>query len=198
MLAVERPYGALARATGPLYVYSRRFTRSASGPVVLSDVRGQGLQTSERDESTEETVPWTREQVAALRVRSLPRSPWQVLAWQTVVGLLCAAVGWAIGQRWQVPVSVLAGAAVVILPGAVAARGISRRRVSDAGSALLAVMVWEALKIGMAIIMLLGFVRFLPDLSWLGLLVGMIACQKVVWMALLPQRRRDNTAGTRD
>lgn len=170
---------------------------SAEPTAALNDASGAALQRSDSDESFDEIVPWTREQVAALRVRSLPVSPWAVLAMQAIAGLFCAAVGWLISARWQVPASALGGAAVVVLPGALTARGMSRPRPTDAGAALLSVVVWEALKIGSAVVLLLGFVRFLPALSWPALLITMIVCQKVYWVALLPRRCLDNTARKR-
>ncbi len=180
-----------------VFVYSRRFMNSAEPLAALDDAKSPSLRRSDNEEPADEVVRWTPEQVAALRVRSLPVSPWAVLAMQGIAGLVCVAVGWLFSTRWQVPASALGGAVVVVLPGVLTARGMSRRRPADAGGALLSVMVWEALKIGSAVVLLLGIARFLPALSWPALLITMIVCQKVYWVALLPRRRLDNTARKR-
>ena len=46
-------------------------------------------------------------------------------------------------------------------------------------------MFWEMVKIGVAVAMLLAAPRVVPDLSWPALLVAMIVCMKVNWLALL-------------
>lgn len=46
-------------------------------------------------------------------------------------------------------------------------------------------MFWEMLKIGVAIAMLLIAARVVPNLSWPALLVTMVVCMKVNWLALL-------------
>lgn len=56
-------------------------------------------------------------------------------------------------------------------------------------------MFWEMLKIGVAIAMLVIAVRVVPNLSWPALLVTMVVCIKVNWVALLWRgRRSDNEA----
>ena len=56
-------------------------------------------------------------------------------------------------------------------------------------------MFWEMLKIGVAIAMLAIAVRVVPNLSWPALLVTMVVCIKVNWVALLWRgRRSDNKA----
>jgi len=53
-------------------------------------------------------------------------------------------------------------------------------------------MFWEMLKIGVAIAMLLIAARVVPNLSWPALLVTMVVCIKVNWVALLWSGRRSD------
>ena len=56
-------------------------------------------------------------------------------------------------------------------------------------------MFWEMLKIGVAIAMLAIAVRAVPNLSWPALLVTMVVCIKINWVALLWRApRSDNKA----
>jgi len=50
-------------------------------------------------------------------------------------------------------------------------------------------MFWEMVKIGVAVAMLLAAPRVVPDLSWPALLVAMIVCMKMNWLALLWRRK---------
>lgn len=46
-------------------------------------------------------------------------------------------------------------------------------------------LFWEMLKIAAAIAMLVIAAKVVPDLSWPALLVTMVVCIKVNWVALL-------------
>ena len=46
-------------------------------------------------------------------------------------------------------------------------------------------LLWEMLKIGAAIAMLVIAAKVVPDLNWPVLLVTMVVCMKVNWFALL-------------
>jgi ATP synthase protein I len=50
-------------------------------------------------------------------------------------------------------------------------------------------MFWEMVKIAVAVAMLAAAPRVVPDLSWPAMLVAMIVCMKVNWVALFWQRR---------
>ena len=56
-------------------------------------------------------------------------------------------------------------------------------------AAAMGFMFWEMLKLALAVAMLLAAVRVVPDLSWPALLVALIVCVKVNWLALLWRRR---------
>jgi ATP synthase protein I len=112
-----------------------------------------------------------------------------VVAVQVVTGALCAALTWGITQRSGPAWSALYGAAATVLPNALLARGMTRRSSSDPGAAVFGFMFWEMVKIAVAVAMLVAAPRVVPDLSWPALLVAMIVCVKVNWLALLWQRR---------
>ncbi len=130
----------------------------------------------------------SREEAQVLRA-SIPQvSPWRVVMVQAVAGLVCGAVAWFLTQRSGAVWSALYGAAAVVVPGALLARGMTR----GAGSAVAAAagfLFWEMLKIGVAIAMLVIAATVVPGLSWPTLLLTMVVCIKVNWVALLWRAR---------
>lgn len=130
----------------------------------------------------------TRDEAQALRTRLASVSPWRVIAVQALAGALCAALAWGVTRRIEVGWSALYGAAAVVFPSALLARGMSRGN-SNAVSAAAGFLVWEMVKIGAAVAMLLLALRIVPQLSWPALLVAMLVCVKVNWFALLWRRR---------
>lgn len=130
----------------------------------------------------------SREEAQTLRA-SIPQvSPWRVVAAQAAAGLLCGAVTWLVTQRSGAAWSALYGAAAVVVPGALLARGMTRGTSSNPGAAVFGFMFWELVKIGVAVGMLLAAPRVVPGLSWPALLVAMVVCVKVNWWALLWRR----------
>ena len=135
--------------------------------------------------------PWSRQEAEAWRKSNPSASPWRVVAAQAVVAFLCAAVAWALTQRGETAWSALYGGAAVVLPSALLARGMTRR-MRNPMAAAAGFMFWEMLKIGVAIAMLVIAVRVVPNLSWPALLVTMVVCIKVNWVALLWRGRRSD------
>jgi ATP synthase protein I len=156
---------------------------------------------TDREDGAEPEVfkPWSREEAEAWREKNPPVSPWRVVAAQAVAGLLCCAVVWAITRRGEAAWSALYGAAAVVVPGALLARGMTRdlRNVPGAaGVAMFRFMFWEMVKIGVAVAMLVAAPRVVQGLSWPALLAAMIVCMKMNWLGLLWRRRpvvTDNT-----
>ena len=135
---------------------------------------------------------WTREEARAWSKNNPPLSPWRVVAVQAVAGLVCCAAVWAFTQRSGAAWSALYGAAAVVIPGALLARGMSRDLSGvpgAAGQAAFRFMFWEMVKIGAAVAMLLAAPRVVPGLSWPALLVAMIVCMKMNLFALLWRRK---------
>lgn len=127
-------------------------------------------------------TPWTRQQVQALEQRQPPLSIWRVVGLQALVGAVLVGLwaGFGTQPRAQA-VSALWGAAAVVLPSAAMAWGL-RRRGAQPMAALLGFVLWELVKIGLTLAILVAAVRLQSDLSWPALLVGLIGCLKVhVW-----------------
>lgn len=127
-------------------------------------------------------TPWTAEQVQALEMREPSLSAWRVVQVQALVGGLLALAWGLLGTEPASQVrSTLWGAAAVVLPHALMAWGL-RRRAAIAAQALLQFLVWELVKVGLALATLVAAVWLVRDLSWPALLVALIACLKVhVW-----------------
>jgi ATP synthase protein I len=148
-----------------------------------------------KDEAEQDSFKtWTKEEAQAWRKNNPPLSPWRVVAVQAVAGLVCCAAVWAITQRSGAAWSALYGAAAVVVPSALLARGMTRGMRNPVAAAA-GFMFWEMLKIGVAVAMLVIAVRVVPGLSWPALLVTMVVCIKINWVALLWRgRRSDNKA----
>ena len=86
--------------------------------------------------------------------------------------------------------SALYGAGVVVVPGALMARGMTSplSSVSPIGSAV-SFMFWEGVKIGVSVLLLILAARIVQPLSWPALLAGLVVCIKVYWLALAWRRR---------
>ncbi len=138
------------------------------------------------DDEAEEPVfkQWTAEEVRALREKSPSVSPWRVIGWQVIAGLVIALGAWLIsGDKW-VAMSAGYGALMVILPAAVLARGIMSPVTSlNAVSAAMGFMLWEMVKIGLSVAMFFAAPQLIPDLSWLAMLIGVILTMMVYGVA---------------
>ncbi|MBC7727709.1 MAG: ATP synthase subunit I [Microbacteriaceae bacterium] len=133
----------------------------------------------------------SREEAAVLRAQEPPVSPWRTIAVQMVTGVLAALIGWLITGRLEVMWSLLYGAATVVVPGALMARGMTSKLTSlAAGSSAVSFMLWEFVKIGVSVAMLIVAGKIVQPLVWPALLVGMVVCMKVYWVALLWRRRK--------
>jgi len=130
--------------------------------------------------------PLTREQAQALRAADPPLSPWRVVMVQGVVGVAVAVLAAMLTGRQDVGWSALYGAATVVVPGALMARGMTSRLSSmSPGASAVSFMLWEMVKIAVSVAMLMLAPRFVQPLSWPALLVGLVLCMKVYWLALL-------------
>ena len=163
----------------------------------LGEREGRRPAWREEDQAAEDEAanrfpePLTREQAQALRAENPPVSPWWVVAAQAAVGLVAALVAWAVTGRVNVMGSALYGAAAVVVPAALMARGMTSRLSSmSPGVSAMSFMTWESVKLGVSIAMLALAPKLVPQLSWPALLVGLVACIKVYWVALLWRRPR--------
>jgi ATP synthase protein I len=134
-----------------------------------------GARTGWDDEAAD--VPFKRltpAEAAAFRAANPQVSPWRVIAAQAAIGGAVALMAWLLGGGREHAWSALYGAVTAVVPGALLARGMTSRlsSLSPAVSAV-SVMLWESVKIGATV----------------ALLVGLAACVSVYWFALLWRRQ---------
>lgn len=147
---------------------------------------------------SEDQLPYRRlsaHEAQQLRQEQPSISPWWVIAGQVAMGLVAAVAAWVLTGKQNVGWSVAYGALAVVIPAAVFARGLTGRLSShNAGTAAFGFMVWEMVKIALSIAMLVIAPRWVSDLSWPALLVGLVLTMKVYWIALAfaPKRKTKN------
>ena len=137
------------------------------------------------DSENEAFKPLGREEAQKLRDASPSISPWVVLAWQSVAGVVLACAAWALSGKQSTLWSALYGALAVVMPGALFARGLMSKVSSmNPGAAVTGFFLWEMVKVGLVLAMLFAAPRLVPDLSWPAMLMGLIVTMKVVWLVL--------------
>jgi ATP synthase protein I len=128
----------------------------------------------------------TRQEAQTLAAQQPTASPWRVLMVQGLVGIAAALL---LGLLWKdeaVALSALYGAAVVVVPGILMARGMtSRFSRMNAGTSAVSFMLWEMVKIAVSVVMLMLAPKLVQPLSWPALLAALVLCIKVYWLALL-------------
>ena len=151
------------------------------------------------DQEDEAVVqPLTRAEAQALRERQPQVPVWWVVAAQAAVGGVVAVLAWLVSGDRVVFVSALYGAAVVVVPGALMARGMSSRISSvSPGASAVSFMLWEMVKIAVSVLMLALAPKIVQPLSWPVLLVSLVVCMHVYLLALLWRRpARKQQSGT--
>ncbi|MGM9487524.1 ATP synthase subunit I [Ideonella sp. YS5] len=133
----------------------------------------------------------TREEARVLAAKNPAVSPWRVVAAQAAVGGVTAALAWLVMGESSYFWSALYGAVTVVVPGALMARGMTSRLSSlSPGVSAVSFMSWELVKIGVSVALLVGAPRLVPHLSWPALLVALVLCIKVYWVALAWRGRK--------
>ena len=128
----------------------------------------------------------TRDEAQALRAANPPLSPWRVIVVQAIVGGAVAAVVALVAGDSTLTWSAIYGAAIVVVPGTLMARGMTSRLSSASpGNSAVSVMFWSMVKIGLAIALLMLAPKLINPLSWPFLLAAMVLCMQVYWFALL-------------
>ena len=139
----------------------------------------------EEHASLEVFEPLTAEQVKQLRRHMPLLSVWRVVGVQAIVGALMALLAWWISGRQAVAVSAAIGAIAVVVPAALFARGLTGRLASaNAGAAVFGFFLWEMVKIGLTLAILIAAPHWVKDVSWPAMLVGLVVTMKVYWLAL--------------
>lgn len=145
------------------------------------------LPDKESEEESQEAVfrRWSRAEAIELRKTQPTISPWRVVLWM----LMATAVIWAIGMiasDASTALSAAYGSLAVALPAAVLARGMtSQLSRMNATAGAMAFMLWEMVKIGLSVGMLILAPSLIADLSWPALLVGLILTMKVYFVAAI-------------
>ena len=131
------------------------------------------------------TKALSRNEAQMLKEQNPSLSLWVVLAGQVGAGLLVAVIAWLVTKRASVGWSALYGAAAVVIPGALFARGLMSKVSSiNPAAAVTGFFLWEMVKIGLVLAMLFAAPRLVANLSWPGMLVGLVVTMKVVWLIL--------------
>ena len=158
-------------------------------------VQGNSKDDSGNFETTEVAFkPLSREEAQKLREASPQLSPWWVLAGQLAVGVLLACAAWALTGRQNVAWSVFYGALVVVIPGALLARGLASKLWSmNPGAAVAGFFLWEMVKIATSVGMLFAAPQLVVELDWLAMLVGLMTVLQVYWVALLMRPKLKTT-----
>ena len=147
-----------------------------------------------------EFKPLTREEAQRWRAGQPEVSVWRLVGMQVLVGLFAGLLGWLLTQSAPVAWSVLYGAAAVVIPSALMAYGLTssflaRLLAGVAQAAFAGFLLWEGVKIVLAVAMLWLAPTVVPELSWLGLLAGLVLTLKVYWFGFWTQARRSNVNG---
>jgi len=143
------------------------------------------IQPQDQDNEQEAFEPLTAQQAAELRKRQPLLSVWRVVGVQALLGLLVAWLVWLVSGRMSAVYSAGYGALAVIIPAALFARGLTSRVASaNVGAAVFGFFLWEMVKIGLTVAMLLAAPCLVIDLSWPAMLVGLVVTMKVYWVAL--------------
>jgi ATP synthase protein I len=147
------------------------------------------------DESDEPAFkPLSAAEAQVLREQQPMVSPWRVVFWQALVGLVMALAAWGLTRKTAMAWSTAYGALAVVIPAALFARGLLRQRMAaNAGSALAGFVVWEVVKIALTVAMLLAAPRLVLNLNWLALLAGFVVTMKVHWVAIWLRPKRGNS-----
>lgn len=145
----------------------------------------------------EEFKPLTREEAQQWRARQAVVSPWRLVVWQLLVGVAASLVAWLWSQSASMGWSVLYGAASVVIPTALMAYGITSSAIARwlsgfAQAAFAGFLLWEGVKILLAVGMLWSAPQVVPDLSWPGLLIGLVLTLKVYWFGFMARGGRSN------
>lgn len=144
-----------------------------------------------------EFKPLTREEAQQWRIGQPVFSVWRLVGVQLLAGLAAGTLGGLLMQSSLVAWSVLYGAASVVFPTALMAYGLTSSTLSRltsgfAQAAFAGFLLWEGVKVLLVVVMLWLAPAVIPELNWLGLLVGLVVVLKVYWLGLWIQTRRSN------
>ena len=138
---------------------------------------------TENGADEEDFKPQNAQEAQAWRQRHPSVSVWRMVAAQAVAGILVMLVAWLVSGQKHIAWSAGYGALAVVVPAALFARGMGRKRHS-AQAVMAGFFGWEMAKIGLTVAMLAAAPKVIAPLSWLALLAGMVVTMKTYWIAL--------------
>ncbi len=141
--------------------------------------------------------PLSPEEAAQWRQRHPALSVWRVVAWQAAAWVLSVAVTAAVVALWWPQhgawvASLGYGGAAALVPAALMAWGMTSSalarwlqaaRPGQARSLLAGWLWWEGVKVLLTLTLLWTAPRWIPDLSWPALVVGLVVVLKSTWLA---------------
>ncbi|MDR2154424.1 MAG: ATP synthase subunit I [Burkholderiaceae bacterium] len=158
---------------------SSQAARSASRqPPGYQDAAGDGDETF---------IALSAEQASRWRVR-YPQLPLaRVLLMQVATGAVVMVLAWLLTGQPQAAWSAGYGALAGVLPAALAAKGMSRWAAPGfpPGAALAGFLLWEAVKLILAVGMLMAAPKILEAPNWPALLIGLALTIKMYWVGLV-------------
>jgi ATP synthase protein I len=172
-------------------------SKSSRGDALVMARAISKLPTSDLSEADEPVKVLTRQEAEALRAKDPSISLWRVVGAQALAGLLVAILWWAVSGKFEGAASALYGAATITVPQALMARGLSGMKQTGPGGMVAGFMLWQFVKIGFAVLMLLGAGMALKWIVWPALLVAMVVCTKMNWLALLMRGHVAKKLGTK-
>jgi ATP synthase protein I len=137
-----------------------------------------------------EFKPMTAEEARQWRSAHPAVSPWWVIVWQLVAGVVLAVLV-ALWAGKSAGVSAVYGSLAVVFPAALMVRGLQRQRaVAQPGAAMLGFVIWESVKVALTVALLLAAPKVVSPLNWLALVAGFVVTMKVYWVAAWLHSRR--------
>jgi ATP synthase protein I len=128
---------------------------------------------------------YSPQEAEQLRKTNPPVSPWRVVLWMLMAAVVIGLVSLAFFDQ-TTSLSATYGSLVVSLPAAVLARGMtSPLSRMNAVSGAFAFMLWEMVKIGLSIGMLMLAPSLIASLNWPAVLIGLILTMKVYFVAAI-------------
>ena len=156
-------------------------------PESQGDVLNQVDVLDQDDEALFEPLSFDQAQqvIQGLRKTASLLSPWRLIMWQLLVGVLVTVFAYAWFDGGLVALSVAYGALAVVLPASIFAWGLKRSE--GAKSPLLASIgffVWEAIKVGSTVAIMFAAPALVSNVNWLALFAGFVVTMKVYWIAI--------------
>jgi ATP synthase protein I len=140
---------------------------------------------SEDSQDADSFRPLSSQEAQLLRQKLPLLSVWRVVVAQVGVGVVVTLLAGLITLKWNVAWSAGYGALAVAAPAALFARGMTSPVTSaSVGASVAGFLLWEVVKIGLTLALLMAAPKVVSEVSWPAMLVGLVLTMKVYWLAL--------------